>query len=308
MQKIKLAIGTLIFLVLAVLSVKAVSAAPSVLTIQSLPANITTNYFKLSCTTNGALAQFYYQKDGGVWTAFGPSITLNTDQCLVQVDSSVVNDQTGYSFKVNVDGSDSSTTSTNYDVSGPSPVTNYSKNRVNDGQYKIFWRTPGDSDFDKVVIYRGTEVGFSADSAHEIARISGSPNLDQNYEDNFAPNGALTYYYYIRALDHAGNSSSLVGDSPNTTTVSQGTPVASGKPTNGKVTVLPKEGTGSVLGAQVSPSPDPTSQVEPATNASQGSGVNPTNWVMNHKKISLGIFFVLLVLAYGAYYFTRKNK
>jgi len=206
-------------------------AAPvfaSVLSIQSLPGYINTNNFKLSCTSDGGSVQFEVSKNGGAFTAFGPAIDTDADPCIVQVDSSVVNEQTSYTFRAG-----GKETSTFYDTSGPSPVSGYYKERISDGAYKLHWRNPGDTDFDKVVIYRGDTVDFSADSGHEIARVSGGSNSDMTYEDHFAPDSGRTYFYAIRALDHAGNSSSLAGDGGTTVTTvsSQATP----QPASGSV-------------------------------------------------------------------------
>lgn len=276
-----------------------------ILSIQSLPSYITTNSFKLSCTTDGTTAQFSYSKGGGAFTNFGPAINVPTNPggCVVQVDSSVVNDQTSYAFKVNVDGTDSGTTTTFYDISGPSPVSNYYKERINDGLYKLHFHTPSDSDFDKVVIYRGDAAGFSADAGHEIARVAGGANSDMSYDDSFAPDAGKTYYYAIRALDHAGNSSSLVGDAGTV----QGTPgpavagASTTRGTFGRVTILPEEGQGEVLpAATVSPAPTETPVSEAGASAGILGGLSPA------KKLALGLG-VLALLALG-YYLYKKSS
>lgn len=309
MEKIKLAIKLLITNLLIVLGL--VAAAPalavSIVSIQTLPSYITTNSFKLSCTTDGTNAQFYYSKNGGAFTAFGPlvNVTTNPGGCVVQVDSSVVNDQTSYAFKVNVDGADSGTTTTFYDISGPSPVSNYYKERINDGQYKLHFHTPGDSDFDKVVIYRGDTAGFSADSGHEIARVSGGANSDMSYDDSFAPNAGKTYYYAIRALDHAGNSSSLVGDAGTTQASASPAGVLGASTTSsGKVTRLPKE-EGQVLSKETT-SPSPSASEAPSAGGAETQGQGGLiNWVLTHKKISI---LAALALVGLGYYLSRKKS
>ncbi len=287
---IGLFIGLLVYLVIGLFSpVKA-----AVLSIQTLPAYVNTANFKISCTSDGASAQFYYSKHGGSWTAFGPAIDLSTNQCLVQADS-VVNDQTDYAFKVNVDGTDSAVTSTTFDSSGPSSVSDYKKERINDGKYKLHWINPGDADFDKVIIYRGNSTDFSADAGSEIARVNGSPNSEMTYDDNFAPDAGKTYYYVIRAIDRAGNSSGLVGDGSLSSSNTQ--PVNS--PT-GKVTILPKE-QGSVLGAQTAATPSSTSTPETSQSAENAGGFNLLTWILGHKKISLGILILAAILGYYIY-------
>ncbi len=300
MGKIRL-LTTLLYGFIVTLLFAATPVSAAVLSIQQLPSYITTNNFKLSCTANGGTVQFSVSKNGGAFTDFGPSIDTGTSPCVVQVDSSVVNDQTTYTFSVG-----GQTTTTFYDISGPSGVSNYYKERINDGLYRLHWRNPGDSDFDKVVIYRGDAAGFSADAGHEIARVSGGANSDMSYDDSFAPDATKTYYYAIRALDHAGNSSSLVGDAGTI----QGTPgpavagasTGVGSRSSGRVTVLPKEeGQGEVLpAATVSPAPTQT----PASEAGQSAGLLSS--LSTKKKLVLGLG-VLGLLALG-YYLYKKSS
>lgn len=280
--------------------------ASSIVYIQTLPSYISTNSFNLSCTSNGTSAQFYVNKNGAGNVAFGPIINLATTQCLVPVTSTQVNDQTNYTFTVIVDGGPSASTSTFFDNSGPSGVSGYYKERVNDGKYKLHWRNPGDSDFDKVVIYRGESADFSADNSHEIARVSGGSNSDMTYDDNFTPDANKTYFYAIRALDHAGNSSSLVGDSG---TIASSTSSTSGgvlgATTTPKSTIVVTPNGGSVLGTEDSATA--TSQATTAQNGEVQNNVEDTGflrWIMNHKKISLG--FVALALL--VYHFLRSKK
>lgn len=300
MQKIKFILAVMFAGLMTIVGPKTVSAA-SFASIQTLPGYINNNNFKLSCTSDGSTAQFYYNKHSAGWVAFGGSIDLTSNQCVVDVNSSQVNDQTDYLFKVNVDGMDSSSTSTFYDASGPSPVSGYYKERTSDGSYKLHWTNPGDSDFDKVVIYRGDTVDFSADAGHEIARVSGGSNSAMTYDDNFTPDANKTYFYAIRALDHAGNSSSLVGDGSTSVITITPSPVPGG----GKVTILPKEG-GSVLGtstkSKVSPSPSVSPSASPEAQAQ--ASFNLLTWISGHKKISLGILIVLVI----AWYFLSKRK
>ncbi len=257
MGKIKLIVKLLIVTLLIGFGFMAKPAYAATVSIQKLPSVINTNDFKLSCTVlGGTTAQFSVNKHGAGFVDFGPAINLATDSCQVQVTSSQVNDHTDYVFKVTV-GSDSDQTSTTYDTSGPSPVSGYYKENLGDGFNKLHWRNPGDTDFSQVVIYRGDTPDFSADSSHEVARIAGSPNSDMTYDDHYSPDGK-THYYNIRALDQAGNSSSLVGDggTTTTTTTSTPTPAAGG----GTVRILPQEqaAQGQVLSEEASPTPAAT--------------------------------------------------
>lgn len=303
MQRIKLA-NIIIYSFIFVLLFAAKSTLALVLSIQSIPSYINTNSFKISCTSNGNTAQFYYSKNGGSFTAFGPAIDLSSSQCLVQIDSSVVNDQTTYTFKVNVDGTDSSTVSTIYDTNGPGTVSGYYKEGLGDG-FRIHWRNPNDSDFAKVIIYRGETPDFSADGGHEVTNQPGGADSQMTYEDHFTTEPGKTYYYDLRAVDKAGNSSGLVGDGSSVTT--QATPQPSG---SSKVTVLPKEqGSGSVLGTETKESPSPAGTAASTSvsdvNAIQKVGL--LKWMLTHKKITLGILIGVALLGYGFYYFTKKK-
>lgn len=275
----------------------------SVLSIQSLPTYINNNSFKLSCTSSGGNVQFSVSKNGGAFTNFGSSINTSVDPCVVQVDSSVVNDQTDYKFSIG-----GFETSTIYDTSGPSPVSGYSKERIGDGKYKLHYHTPSDSDFSKVLIYKGETGDFSADGGHQIAEVLCGANSDMTYEDSFAPDASKTYYYNIRALDKANNSSGLTGDG-GATTYTTTVLGASASPVAKKTTVvvIPKENaSGSVLGTEATPEASATPEVidESAINTNPGA----VKWVLTHKKISLGVILVLLAAAYGTYFFIKKNR
>src|SRR3989344_8265441 len=163
MHKIKLTLGLLI---LGLFIVRPAMAIVPVISIQTLPSYVSSNSFKLSCTSNGGNAQFYVRKEGGSYFAFGPSINLLITPCLVQVTSSEISEETKFYFKVNVDGTDSAETSTIFDNSGPGGVSGFYKDELGDG-VRLHYHTPSDTDFDKVIIYRGDTVGFSADSSHE---------------------------------------------------------------------------------------------------------------------------------------------
>lgn len=272
--------------------------AANIVTIQKLPGYVNVHDFKISCTSDGNLAQFYVSKHGGSFNAFGPAIDLNSSPCLVSTNSSILDEQTDYTFKVIVDGVESATTSTIYDTSGPSPVNSYSKERTSDAEYKLKFTTPGDTDFDKVIIYRGTTIDFSADANHELARLNGSPNVELTYIDHFSPDASLNYFYAIRAVDRAGNSSSLTGDgSTNIVTI-----YPSASPgTSGTVTRLPKEGSGSVLGTENGPSSTPQSTAASTENSigSRLTSSSKVKWVL----AGIGI----IVLGIGIYFYFRKK-
>jgi len=250
------------------------------------------------------LVSFSVSKNDGSPTTFA---TVGSP-CLVQVTGSQITEEAKYTFTV-TDGSLSSSTTTIFDNSGPSAVSGYFKDGLNDG-FRLHYHTPSDSDFDKVIIYRGDEASFSADSSHEIATINSSPNSDMTYEDHFGMVAGKTYYYYIRALDHAGNSSPLTGDGGVTTVI---TPTPGTVLSGTNVIILPRqEGTGSVLGTEATTSPTPESTGEPTlvervTNLGNDSPT-PIKWILTHKKISIGVLLVLAAATYIVLRMLKKEK
>lgn len=305
MQKIKIALSLLISSIFG-LVFAAPAFAASVVQIQSLPGYINYTDFKLSCTTNGGSAQFYSKKDGGSYTAFGPAIDLTVNPCQVQVTGTQFGSEGKFWFEVIVDGTPSET-STTLDTTAPGGVSDFGKERMNAGTtYHVHWKNPLDTDFVKVFIYRGTEAGFSADDSHKVAEVGGNPGDTQSW-DNGSLDPTKEYFYVIRALDHAGNSSGLVGDQGPTTTVTTNATPKPGISGNGQVTVLPNEsGTGSVLGTAVSPSPKATlAPTEAQTPQTSTGGL--LNWILGHKKTSLGVLIALLLGGYGLYYFQKRK-
>jgi hypothetical protein len=274
------------------------------LAIQSLPGYINSNDFILSCTSDATSVNFYVSKNGGAATLFA-TVNPKTSPCEAHVTGTQVNDQTDYKFIVS-DGTYTKSTTTIYDTSGPSPVSDYHKDGLSDG-YNLHWTNPSDGDFSRVIIYRGDTLDFSADSSHEIATVPGGGGSPMTYADHNGPN----WYYDIRAVDKAGNSSSLVGDATGITTTIVTTPTPGAS--SSEVIILPKEaGQGSVLGTEETPSPTPAATIQPGVvggiNQFAQTTPEPFKWILTHKKISLGILIVLAAAGYGAYYFTRKRK
>jgi hypothetical protein len=212
--------------------------------IAQLPEYVRVDHFKLSCTAlDGNEAKFFYKKDGGSYSSFGPAINLNTTSCLVDVTSSQIGSEGKYFFKVEVDSGSPFETSTTYDVSGPDNVRDYSKDKTGPTSYRIHWTNPGNSDFYQVFIYRGETSDFSANDDKKVTGIVGPTDTNMSWDDaGLDPN--KTYYYIIRALDKAGNSSGLVGDAGtviSTTTVTTQGATGTGQGGESTVTSLPQE-------------------------------------------------------------------
>ena len=308
MGKIKLVVAWLLVssLVSLGLFVRPVKAVSPVVSITGLPAYINNNTFKLSYTAisndpSSITAQFYVKKEGTSYISFGPVITGASGQ--VQVTSTQVNDQVSYCFKVEINsGVAADETCSTYDVSGPSPAQNYWKEKVSPGSYRLHWKNPGDSDFSRVFIYRGNEAGFTADNSHKIGEVGGAPDAEASW-DNFGLDSAAEYYYALRAVDNAGNSASLVGDTP--TVIQETVASVTTQPNEAKVKVIPTETPKEeVLPAASENSPTPTLVAEPLQNTlSEAKEAS--------KSSNRGILIAIitsLTLASGAAYLYLKNR
>jgi hypothetical protein len=292
MQKTKLIVKLLIVNLLIAFGLFVKPAYAANISITGLPSYINSNDFKLSYSCLGCTSvQFYVSKHGGSWVAFGPVMTDASGQ--VQVTSSQIDEETDYVFKVADSGVGEATTSTIYDNSGPSPVSGYYKERIGEGTYKLHWTNPSDSDFAQVIIYRGDSASFSADSGHEIARVSGGAGSPMTYDDNFSSDASKIYYYALRAIDKANNSSGLVGDGG--VVYASPAPAVAGAVTGTQVRVVP--GGGEVLGGEATPE----AQASPASTTGAQEGIlGGVSGLSTTKKVIIGLALVLLgVVSYS---------
>ncbi len=294
------------FLTLSLLWTKTADA--SSVSITQLPGYINFTDFKIACSAlGGTTAQFSAKKDGGSYTDFGSVIDLTNSSCQTQVTGLQFGSEGKFFFKVTLNDGSFAETSTTLDTTATGNVSDFGKERTNSGTtYKIHWKNPLESDFVKVFIYRGTEAGFAADDSHKVAEIGGNPGDTQNWDDN-GLEATKEYYYAIRALDHANNSSGLVGDSGTTTTTSStsssGSVLGSSTATPSKVTQLPLEG--DVLGEEANPSSSPEAA---STILGEETPIKSGlfNWIATHKKISLGLL-ALLGAIYYRFFFSKKK-
>jgi len=104
-----------------------------------------------------------------------------------------------------------------YNTSGPDTPVSYSKERLNDCDYKIKFKTANDGKTVKVQIFRSDNLNIHLDSGSLITSISIGPNLEGE-TTNSIPVCGKTYYYVIRAVDASDNVSGTIGDSFTTTT------------------------------------------------------------------------------------------
>lgn len=214
MQKINRIFSIILsFVLLNFVCTKSVLAISPKVTITKLNEFTTTNNFKISYSAltddpSTISAQFYFMKEGGSYQAFGSAISGASGQ--VEVTANQMDEQMKtYYFKVEIAGA-SDETKTFYDASGPSPINNYWKERISSNLMRLHWRTPSDDDFSRVFVYRGETSGFTADGSTKISEVGGAKDTEVSW-DNIVDSDK-EYYYAFRAIDKAGNASSLVGD------------------------------------------------------------------------------------------------
>ena len=105
----------------------------------------------------------------------------------------------------------SQTVTTNFDTSAPASPSDYGKERINSTTFRLNWKNPNDSDFFRVYIYRSESSAFNADEGTKVGEMGGGREEKMTFSDGSVQEGK-DYYYMIRAVDQAGNGSSLVGD------------------------------------------------------------------------------------------------
>lgn len=292
-------------LLLFVLTIGSVHAFADTVKISELPEYIRHDNFKLSYSAlseNPVTAQFYFRKEGESYTPFGSVINSASGQ--IQVGGAQINEQKKYYFKIEINGgTDSDETTVIYDHSGPSPVQNYWKEVIGGGHYRLHWKNPGDPDFSRVFIYRSDSTDFTADPSTKIGELGGAPDDEMTW-DNFGLDSSITYYYALRAIDKAGNSSSVVTD-PEVTATTIVEEVIPGEAREGELIVLPKEEgeEGKILGEEE----------EAAKEEAEGEGA-PIVEVQEETSLDRLLKVVRWIIAGAAalgvvyYFFFRKRK
>lgn len=209
-------------------------------------------------------------------TQFGADIALsaggNASHCSL---SSILSSEGNYQFQVLAsNGSDnvsSQIVNLDYKTSGPGTPNDYRKDRLNNCDYKIHFKSADDGGKTvKVEIYRADVTSFILDPGSVVSTVYTGSNTEHDI-NNSVPDCSKTYYYVLRAFDSAGNGSGTTGDSvtittTSTTTLTDGTTTTTGAIPVVNVTLAPGEGEsttdettgnlgendgqGSVLGAQ----------------------------------------------------------
>jgi hypothetical protein len=289
-------------IVLTLSYVGTLKAFTPVVYIQNLPEYTNTDTFKISysaLTSGGVNAIFSVRKDSdGTWRDFGGTISGASGQ--VQVTGSQIYDNDGlYRFRVVINGGEASAeTNTRIDRSGPSGVSNYKKEMVAADFYRISWTTPHDPDFSRVFIYRSDKPEFDANGSTKVYELGGPPDTNESW-DNVGLDPNKNYYYAIRALDKAGNASSLVSDNVVTTYITPSPSIG------GSVNQLPKEEPtpGEVLGQG-----DNLQENQGIEAPSQNVVQKVVQFAKDRTKITVGILAGLGIIIYAIYGYLRKRK
>lgn len=96
------------------------------------------------------------------------------------------------------------------DTTGPELVQDYEKEK-GVCTYTLTFTTANDGETSKVQIFRSTLKSFVANSSTLVKVLSVTPNQDVTYVDT-VPNCDIEYYYAVRAVDNANNSSDFTAD------------------------------------------------------------------------------------------------
>lgn len=218
----KIILTVTIFLFFCVFSSKSALASLNI-SLSDLPSfvnktNIKLYYTYLNTSGNPATVNLYIQKDGKDYRQTVEKDKTNVSGYFELRALDFYDGEGKYNFSATaVFGADSATdtTATNLDTSAPSAPTEYSKERLNQTTYKLSWKNSFDDDFEKVYIYRSKETSFTADSSTKIGEAGGSKNEKMTFNDGSVQLD-VTYYYALRAIDHAGNISGITTDAPGT--------------------------------------------------------------------------------------------
>lgn len=288
-------------ILLSVFAIGSVRAFDDTVRISELPEYIKHDNFKLSYSAlseSSVSAQFYFRKEGDSYAPFGAVINGASGQ--IQVGGSEIDEQVKYYFKVVINnGPANDETSVVYDYSGPSPVQNYWKEAIGGSHNRLHWKTPGDSDFSRVFIYRSDSTDFTADPSTKRGELGGAPDQEMTWDDvGLDPN--ITYYYALRAIDKAGNSSSVVADSEVTATIIEET--IAGGITGEEVILLPSgERAGQVLGEEEE---DMEVIVVEEPESAFNEAVDTLTGTTKGRIAAISAFVIGLIL----YYFTRRRQ
>jgi hypothetical protein len=229
----------------------------------------------------------------------------NTDYC--SVDSSILSNAGEYKFYVEANGVVSNTVSIDYNKNYPSTPGSYSKERLNDCDYKIKFKTADDGRTVKVELFRSDTKNISLDSGGRVASQNIGPNTEGSFI-NSVPSCGKEYFYVIRAVDSSDNVSGTTGDSSTVTTVSTTSTTGTiTTETNAQGALLAGDGS-QVSEDKTTPQDESTITLEDGTEAPSTESETPeVLGTETSKKFDYRWFLVALVVI-GGYFFFRSKK
>ena len=214
-----------------------------------------------------------FHREGQSWQNL---TTLTSSSGKFMVNSSHITQDDKYYFRStacdNAGNCASDETSTIVDRELPPAPESFQKSWKDEYTYILKWHNPSSTQNYKVYIYRYHEPVFIAQEGSRIAILDVTPNTDIEWQNSHPE--AKPYYYAIRNVDPAGNTSGLVSDPETTVTTSstdtsapQGTPVTGSESFSGTKLVAAQSGSGQILGEKDTQDQDQDPEVSPDSDA-----------------------------------------
>lgn len=288
-----------------------VTQAAVQVSISDLPERINKYDFKIYYTvldtreTPSYSVSGWMRKEGASWKQF--DVTKTEPSGYFQAKGEYFEGEGKYYFKVIGNGVESGVEEVVIDFTSPGEPREYKKERVSTVSYRLSWRNPVDSDFEKVLVYRSEVRDFTADSSTLVGQRGGSPDQEMDFVDCCLASDK-EYFYAIRAIDKAGNASGLVGDGGSTVLVEITPTPSETELTAETVKLLPKEeAKGEILGKETK---EEESVKEEATKetSEKGSVLGVLKETASKNKfLIIGGIIVLVIGGLGYFFFYKKK-
>ncbi len=282
-------------------------------------------YTYIDTDDNEAAVNLYVQKEGDSWRQTKDRDKTEMSGYFQIEDADIYAGEGKYNFyaqaKVgSLPAQNSATVSIIVDRTNPDMVSDYKKERVGESAYRLSWTNPQNDDFYRVFLYRSKDESFTADEGTKIGEAGGTPGEKQSFE-NSGLEKDTTYYYALRAIDRAGNSSDLVTDAP-------------GKVIAGEVTIIttavtatpaPAGAEGTILGEEeeegeeaekaAGGAGEAIEEGKEGTISAEGEATAPEGEVMGEAqsrtlkdKLVIIVPIAIVIIAIVAFFFFRKKK
>ncbi|KKR05735.1 MAG: Peptidase S8 and S53, subtilisin, kexin, sedolisin [candidate division WS6 bacterium GW2011_GWF2_39_15] len=169
-------------------------------------------FVALDIDNNALTVTCYVKKPGGTYTAFD-TIGLvsggNNGNC--QLNASILNQEGIYEFYATANGAVSEVVAMEFDAKGPLPIVDYKRTR-NNCSYTLDFSTGSDSGQTVLVqIFRSDKTSFTANQSTLVKEIFIGSGKPVTYIDT-VPDCNKDFFYAVRAVDDAGNTSDFVTD------------------------------------------------------------------------------------------------